>query len=729
MAPTLRESPFVGLMPFDEGDAPYFFGREKESRLIIADLFASPLTILYGTSGVGKSSLLRAGVFPRLGARRDILPVLCSDWQSDPMQALRDGVAKAAQKRFSAGVNERPKIDQVIRELQSEPLRAFLPRLAEALKCRIMIVLDQFEEFLLYHGPDEPLSVELPACVGGSGLAMSFMISLRDDAMSRLDRFEGRIAGLFDNLRRVDQLDAKAAGDAIAKPVTQFDKQHRELRMPNSIDSSLISVILRDIRAEGETNIGVRTSTRFEAPYLQLVMSRLWSEECDVGSRRLRLSTLDRLGGAQHILQTHLDEVMSRLSETDQQVAAQVFQLLVTPSASKIAHTVRDLADYAAVDRRQVAAVLNALSRGSGRILRPLPGPSGYATESRYEIFHDRLGPAILDWRTRFLAQHVITDVKANAWRAESIKASAADGAIGSTEEEGTDISLPSPPYGLLRDLLSAGRLALVLGMDAVRGAGRIEPSSGERSGYFPTSKEIARLLSRESGYAIGPAAPLAEAASYYANRFSRALLQKRLEQMFSLVDEYPKPYAFIARVAQQFPLQIITLAVDSLLEQVLGQHHVKFDLIATAPRVETVFVKKHDHSRTAVVPAMHVSSEKGVSTLYKLWGVSSSEAKGGEYLVTEQDQFAILARIGRGDIPPVDIRAALRDKPTLFVEIGARTWSDRALISTLRLAATRSERSWAILREPTELDALFWSAEGTQIFRGDLEALSRNNS
>ena len=57
-----RGSPYQGLIPYDEADAPFFFGREKEARLIIANLYASPLTLLYGASGVGKSSVLRASV-------------------------------------------------------------------------------------------------------------------------------------------------------------------------------------------------------------------------------------------------------------------------------------------------------------------------------------------------------------------------------------------------------------------------------------------------------------------------------------------------------------------------------------------------------------------------------------------------------------------------------------------------------------------------------------------
>ena len=70
---TLPRSPFKGLAYFgdSETDWLFFFGRERESELVAANLMASRLTVLYGPSGVGKSSLLRAGVARRL---RSLVP-------------------------------------------------------------------------------------------------------------------------------------------------------------------------------------------------------------------------------------------------------------------------------------------------------------------------------------------------------------------------------------------------------------------------------------------------------------------------------------------------------------------------------------------------------------------------------------------------------------------------------------------------------------------------------
>jgi CHASE2 domain-containing sensor protein len=128
-----------------------------------------------------------------------------------------------------------------------------------------------------------------------------------------------------------------------------------------------------------------------------LVLARLWSEEVAAGAGTLRLETLQRLGGAEQIVRTHLDQALSALPFDDQEIASRLFHYLVTPSGTKIAHTAEDLAGYAAAPEAKAAAVLESLA-GESRILRPVGNSS-------YEIYHDVLAPAILEWRTRFEAR------------------------------------------------------------------------------------------------------------------------------------------------------------------------------------------------------------------------------------------------------------------------------------------------------------------------------------
>jgi hypothetical protein len=85
-------------MPYWEEDAPFFFGREREQQVIIANLMASRLTLLYGASGVGKSSVLRAGVAHQLHKQAcqnlaeqgtpEFIAVVFSSWCDDPMAGL-----------------------------------------------------------------------------------------------------------------------------------------------------------------------------------------------------------------------------------------------------------------------------------------------------------------------------------------------------------------------------------------------------------------------------------------------------------------------------------------------------------------------------------------------------------------------------------------------------------------------------------------------------------------
>ncbi|HYN21762.1 MAG TPA: hypothetical protein VE078_12430, partial [Thermoanaerobaculia bacterium] len=68
------DNPWPGLDPFDETDRAYFHGRTAESGDLLRLVRREPLTVLFGRSGLGKTSLLKAGLFPLLRAE-DSLPV------------------------------------------------------------------------------------------------------------------------------------------------------------------------------------------------------------------------------------------------------------------------------------------------------------------------------------------------------------------------------------------------------------------------------------------------------------------------------------------------------------------------------------------------------------------------------------------------------------------------------------------------------------------------------
>jgi CHASE2 domain-containing sensor protein len=135
-----------------------------------------------------------------------------------------------------------------------------------------------------------------------------------------------------------------------------------------------------------------------ETAYLQLVMKRLWDEEVAAGSHRLRLETLERLGGADTIVRGHLDDVLAELPSDQRDAAAAGFRFLVTSSGRKIALSSEELREFSDADAGALEPALEHLERE--RILRPIPSEDRDGV-ARHEIYHDVLAPAVLDWRRR----------------------------------------------------------------------------------------------------------------------------------------------------------------------------------------------------------------------------------------------------------------------------------------------------------------------------------------
>jgi WD40 repeat protein len=409
-AQPLPATPYVGLVPYGEEDAPFFFGRDEEERIIAGNLRASRLTILYGPSGVGKTSLLQAGVIR--GLREQVLAKAGSErapfaicpfgaWRDDPLPALVEAI-RASAVEASGGAELPP-------WRPGEPLVDTLRAWTERVRT-LLVVLDQFEDYFLYHADEDgegTFASEFPRIVNEPNLRVNFVLSIREDAWAKLDRFEGHIPRLFANYLRVEHLRPEAAWEAIEGPVAEWNRRLPTEEPPYAVEEALGRAVI-DATAAGRLKLaeGANGATpdsagtdAIEAPFLQLVMERLWRSTVDAGSRELTLARLAELGGAERIVETHLHEALGGLTPTEQQVTADVFRYLVTRSKTKIAHSASDLAEWTKRPAPEVSPVLEKLCRGeSGRILRPVPPPDE-SESMRYELFHDMLAEPILDWR------------------------------------------------------------------------------------------------------------------------------------------------------------------------------------------------------------------------------------------------------------------------------------------------------------------------------------------
>jgi WD40 repeat protein len=411
-------SPYIGLSYYTEADAEWFFGRAGESQTIIGNLRAARLTILYAASGVGKSSLLRAGVMRQCrelaqhqlaerGAAH-YAPVVFSAWRDDPVADLIGTIESAVRPLLGAGAPPTP---------ARQDLHAAIEAYTAAIDAELLIILDQFEEYFLYRGqgPDgRRFAGELATCVNDPELRANFLIAIREDAYAGLgDLFTGKIANVYSNYLQLEYLDRDAARETIVRPIEHFNQIHTG-EQAIEIEPRLVEKVLDEVRA-GELHAEDSDQTASESangdrglggsvetPYLQLVMSRLWSHERQRRSHVLRLATLEELGGARAIMRAHLDGALEALSQQEQDTALELFRYLVTPSATKISYAASDLAKLVEEPYDRVTSLLAKLAGEDTRILRHLPPPAGKSQPAdRYELFHDVLAPAIVDWCQR----------------------------------------------------------------------------------------------------------------------------------------------------------------------------------------------------------------------------------------------------------------------------------------------------------------------------------------
>jgi ribosomal protein L16/L10AE len=468
------KSPYVGLVPFSEKHAEFFYGRKEVSKIIAANLRAARLTLVYGPSGVGKSSVLRAGVVSPLrkiashdletrGAP-DFAVVYFYLWASDPLEDLSQAIREAVQTSLGlATVDSIPATRSLV-----EIIKTWTERYG----IELLIILDQFEEYFLYHEDERgagTFAEEFAKAANDQHLRARFLLSMRDDTLSRLDRFEGSIPTLFDNRLQIEHLDLDDAREAIIQPVKKYNALYAKERpfvfdhekangdlVASGKSDSLVNEVLSQVQV-GKVIIGVTgqgvvkkekdsdaaqseaLKSAIEAPYLQLVMTRLWNDEETIKTHELKAATLKKLGGAQRIVEEHLDKVMEGLSEAEQDIAAAAFYYLVTPSGTKIAHTVKTLAEYTKHSQEEIMPLMIKLLKVSEgeeksegdeksegeekeeyRILRQVPIRVGGSEVNSYEVYHDALGPAVLAWSEKHQKEHEKYDErkKARFWTA-----------------------------------------------------------------------------------------------------------------------------------------------------------------------------------------------------------------------------------------------------------------------------------------------------------------------
>jgi WD40 repeat protein len=675
-------SPYKGLTAFDDSalDALLFFGREREREIVVANLIASRLTVLYGPSGVGKSSLLHASVAPSLRELpEEPLVVVFSSWSDDPSGALATAFGEASGEPL--GTSPEVAIQQVQRERD------------------VYLILDQAEEYFLYHvgeGADEPFARALATLVSGP-FRVNVLISLREDALAKLDHFAGRIPSLFANTLRLDRLDRESARAAIERPIERY----RDLTGdPVSLEPELVEAVLEQVsagRIEAPlAGLGVvehaESAARIEAPYLQVVMQRIWDEERASGSSILRVATLEGLGGAQRIVEEHLERALSSLSSGQRDVAARIFGHLVTPSGTKIAHEESDLVEFAHVDGDELRRVLAVLVRE--RILRS----DDEGAVVRYEIFHDVLAQPVLAWRARHRTEREIEHEVAERARRKSRVQRLLALAIGLTA-----ILVAAILFGVVqrRNAYEQERDAHARTLDASAVA------------LLTEDPELSLLLARESAR-LAPG-PTAEDALLQALVSSRVRATLDTAGPVSALAFVPRRNAVVF-VDGRGVLRMVTPNGDALLETNVGQGS---SVAASADGTYAVVRKENGSPLIVGVP-----SGRTRCVLDGVGGRAADAVPVGDRVVAVRDGIATVF-----DARTCTLERRLgRVGPTAVRLVPSPDGSRVAFVSGRQAVVVDPARPRVRIRlaHPGDITSLAFNADASRIVTGGLDRLAR---
>ena len=127
----------------------------------------------------------------------------------------------------------------------------------------LLLMLDQFEEYLLYRREEDghAFDAELARIVNRPEVPVNVLIGLRDDSLSKLNRFSKRIPNLLGNTLQLKRLTPEAARRAITGPIERYNAQFPNAR-PTRIDETLVGEIIADVQIGKIAPVCVRRPRR-----------------------------------------------------------------------------------------------------------------------------------------------------------------------------------------------------------------------------------------------------------------------------------------------------------------------------------------------------------------------------------------------------------------------------------------------------------------------------------
>jgi hypothetical protein len=345
-------NPFLGLRPFQPENAHLYFGREQQVKELRQRLEVDRFVGVVGDSGVGKSSLVSAGLIPEL--MRGALAARYRNWRlvrfqpgMAPLKNLARGLALSAGRP-----GEIADIESLLRQ-SSKGLLDAVTRLGLCEQANVLLFADQFEELFAYLDESHSNAASQESVLYVRQLLEAYqhipnylLLTMRSEYLGRCVEFTGLPEAMNRGQYLVPQLTRAQLREAIVGPMAVRE---------TPIDEALVQRLLNEA-SEGASVLSV----------LQHALMRTWlraEQRSERNGTELELKLEDYVSaqGVAAALDQHGNEVLAQLTAPRRDLARLVFEAI----------TFKDLAGRTR-RRRTPVATLRAITGASLDDLREM---------------------------------------------------------------------------------------------------------------------------------------------------------------------------------------------------------------------------------------------------------------------------------------------------------------------------------------------------------------------
>jgi hypothetical protein len=385
-------NPFPGLRPFESNEDHLFFGRDGQSDELLRRLRRSRFLAVLGTSGSGKSSLVRAGMLPSLYG--GLMTQAGSGWRVALFRPGHDPIGNLAAALSGPGVFDADGDDAGLQKTITEAtLRRSALGLVEATRQarippneNLLVVVDQFEEIFRFRrtskreGPEDEAAAFIKLLLEAkrqTEVPIYIVITMRSDFLGDCSQFRDLPEAINDGQYLIPRMTRDQRREAITGPVAVGGGE---------ISGRLVNRLLNEVGDNPD-----------QLPILQHALMRTWNFwlQDRKNGEPIDLRHYDAAGTMSDALSRHADEAYDELpDEKRRSLAEKLFKSLTEkgPDNREIRRPsrVKEIAAIAEASPAAVIAVIEPFRRAGRSFLMP-PESVPLDAESLIDISHESL--------------------------------------------------------------------------------------------------------------------------------------------------------------------------------------------------------------------------------------------------------------------------------------------------------------------------------------------------